>query len=223
MKFKEVTLYTSQIELQNTFYTEVLGLKNITDTKNIISFKVRNTHIKFVKCNSSHPYHFAFNIPSNKTNEALEWLKKRVEIQKDGQAEIVDFPAWNAKSIYFYDADKNILEFIARKNLVNKTVQPFSAEALLEISEIGIATNQFKEKFTHLTSELGLRKFGGGEAIFSAIGSERGLFILIDKLQKDWFPTNDKAFSADFQTIFEVEQKTIRLTFKNDTITYEYL
>ncbi|MCZ4320254.1 VOC family protein [Aequorivita viscosa] len=223
MKIKELTLHTSQIALQKKFYGEVLGLKIFRDDENEISFKAGNSILNFLNKEISQPYHFAFNIPSNKVNDALNWLKKRVEIQKDGKAEIVDFPAWNAESIYFYDADKNILEFIARKNLNNNSQKPFSSEDILEISEIGLATTNFKEKYSFLTSTLGLEKFGGGLEVFSAIGSEHGLFILIDKTRKDWFPTNDKAFSAEFLATIEANEKVMRVEYKNERIIFEHI
>ncbi len=141
--------------------------------------------------------------------KALEWLKERVEIQKDVDAEIIDFPAWNAESIYFYDADKNILEFIARKNLDNGNPNSFTSNDLLEISEIGIATTDFKEKFDYLISDTGVAKFGGGKEVFCALGSET----------KDWFPTNDKAFAAEFIAKIELDEKLKIVEYKNETLS----
>ncbi|WP_034259800.1 VOC family protein [Aequorivita capsosiphonis] len=218
MKIRELTLHTTLIDAQKKFYGEKLGLQVVHSNEKEIAFKLGKTILKFIKTAKSKPYHFAFNIPSNKVTAALEWLKERVEIQKDGDFEIVDFPAWNAESIYFYDADKNILEFIARKNLDNHNSEPFNSEDLLEISEIGIATNEFKEKFDFLISEVGAPKFGGGKEVFSALGSETGLFILIDLNRKDWFPTNDKAFAADFVAKIELGGKPKTIQFKNEKL-----
>lgn len=218
MKIKELTLYTTQIEAQMKFYAETLGLEILQSDEKEVAFKIGNSILRFLKKSNSKPHHFAFNIPSNKVNEALKWLKERVEIQKDGNAEIVDFPAWNAESIYFYDSDKNILEFIARKNLDNSNIDPFTSEDLLEISEIGLATKDFKEKFDFLISEVEVPKFGGGKEVFSALGSENGLFILIDITQKDWFPTNDKAFAADFVAKIELDGELKTVEFKDETL-----
>lgn len=218
MKIKELTLYTSQIEAQKKFYEETLGLKILHSHEKEISFKMGRSILKFIKNSESEPYHFAINIPSNKVNKALEWLKERVEIQKDGENEIIDFPAWNAESIYFYDPDKNILEFISRKNLDYKSTNPFNCKDLFEISEIGIATENFKEKFDMLISDVGVIKFGGGKEVFSALGSETGLFILIDKNKKDWFPTNDKALAAEFIVKIELNGTLNTVAFKNEKI-----
>lgn len=218
MKIKELTLYTTQIDAQKQFYSNTLGLEILKSDENEIIFKIGKSDLKVIQKPKSEPYHFAFNIPSNKVNEALEWLKERVDIQKDVDAEIIDFPAWNAESIYFYDADKNILEFIARRNLDNRNSDPFTSKDLLEISEIGIAANNFKEKFDYLISQVGVAKFGGGEEVFCALGSENGLFILIDLNRKDWFPTNDKAFAAEFTVKIEIDGNLKTVEFKNETL-----
>lgn len=219
MKIKVLTLYTTQIEAQKKFYSDTLGLKILQANEREISFKIGDSILRFIYSTKSKPYHFAFNIPPNKVKKALKWLKHRVEIQKDRDTEIVDFPAWNAESIYFYDPDKNILEFIARKDLDNKNSDPFSPQDLLEISEIGLATNDFKGKFDFLISEVGVAKYGGGKEVFCALGSETGLFILIDLSRKDWFPTNDKAFAADFIAKIELDGKLKIIEYKNETLT----
>lgn len=219
MKIKELILYSTKIEAQKKFYGDLLGLPILHANEKEISFKIGNSVLKFIKNIESKPYHFAINISSNKVLEALKWLKERVEIQKDGREEIVDFSAWNAESIYFYDAENNILEFIARKNLDIIKFGAFNSEDLLEISEIGLATCNFREKYDFLTSEVGVSQFGGGKEIFSALGSENGLFILIDIEQKNWFPTNDKAFAAEFQIKIELDGAFKTLHYTNETLS----
>ena len=221
MKIKELTLFTNQIEAQKDFYENLLGLELLNKYDHEISFKLQNSILKFVKNEDFHPYHFAFTIPTNKVKESLQWLKDRVAIIKDGDNEIVDFPAWNAESIYFYDADKNILEFIARKNLKNSTSEAFNSSDILEISEIGLATEDFEGKFQTLTSIPGIEKFSGGKEVFSAIGSERGLFILIDKTRKDWFPSSDKAYASEFTAKIETDNNPYIVKYQKEKLTYE--
>ena len=64
-------------------------------------------------------YHFAFNIPSNKFEEAYEWAKDKVKLLwlKDYDSFIADFKNWHAKSFYFKDPAGNILEMISRFDL----------------------------------------------------------------------------------------------------------
>lgn len=221
MKIEELTLYTKHLTAQKDFYAKVLGLDVYNFSKDEVTFKVGDTLLRFIGKDIAHPYHFAFNIPANQVQEALIWLKDRVAIQCDGTEEIVDFPAWNAESIYFYDADGNILEFIARKNLKTSTHIPFSDRSLFEISEIGLATSEFDKKYYTLLNELGLDKFGGGKEVFAAFGSEHGLFILIDKTRKNWFPTNDKAYAADFIVKTSLHGKKIIIEYKNETLSFK--
>ncbi len=78
MKIKELTLYTTQIEAQRKFYCNTLGVEILHSSEKEIAFKMGNSILRFIKKEESMPYHFAFNIPSNKVNEALEWLKEKL-------------------------------------------------------------------------------------------------------------------------------------------------
>ena len=116
MKIKELVLFTGNIDKQRDFYSGTLELKEIKSVScDEVSYKIGDSVLKFIQKNQATPYHFAINIYSNKEQEALLWLKERVLILKDGEYEIQNFESWNAKAIYFYDEDKNIVEFIARK------------------------------------------------------------------------------------------------------------
>lgn len=218
MKIRELTLYTARIQAQKDFYKNLLGLKILSENDSGFSVQLKNSVLKFISNKACSPYHFAFTIPTNKISESLIWLKERLEIIKDGENEIVDFPNWNAQSIYFYDADKNILEFIVRNNLKNATRGDFNAGDILEISEIGLATEDFEGKLHLLTSISGIEKFSGGNEVFAAIGTERGLFILIDKNRKDWFPSNDKAYASAFSAKIETAVNLYKVEFKNENL-----
>ena len=76
-------------------------------------------------------YHFAFNIPSNKFEEAFEWMKQKVELLwlEDYKSYIADFVNWHAKSFYFLDPAGNILELIARFDLNDTVEEKFSSIA----------------------------------------------------------------------------------------------
>lgn len=222
MKIKELTLYSKNPEVLENFYHQNLGLHVLSKSKQEISFSLQNSILTFKHSDDATPYHVAFTISSNKITEALSWLKEQLQILKNKEDEIVDFPAWNAESIYFYDPDTNIIEFIVRKNLDFSTPGKFSSSDIIEISEIGLATENFDEKFNQLISIPNLQKFFGNDTIFCAIGSERGLFILIDKNKKDWFPGNDAAFSSPFDAIIEVKGQKFRVRFRNDQLNYTY-
>jgi len=215
MHIKKLKIFTSKLTVQSHFYTEILGLEKLDLTEKTVSFKMGKSVLEFESALNATPYHFAINIPSNKEKEALEWLKNKVEILKDGNNEIQDFAAWNAKAMYFYDIDKNIVEFIARKNLDNHSESKFDQYSLLEISEIGLPTNDIENEFKILNGLSGVEIYSGGFDRFCAIGDETGLFICIDKNKKDWFPTGDKAYSSNFEMIMGHNDKTYTIAYKN--------
>lgn len=203
---------------QVDFYSHVLGVKMIKRSDENVFFEFGKSILNIEFRPETTPYHFAINIPANKEDEALEWLKSKVEILRDGINEIQDFDSWNAKAIYFYDKDKNIVELIARKNLNNSSTQKFDTNQFLEISEIGIPTLDIQKEFDQLTSLTGIEIFDGSFERFCAIGDENGLFICINKNVKDWFPTNDKAVSSEFEMRLIEKGNEYRIEYKNEEI-----
>lgn len=218
MKIQELTLYTTNIESQSEFYSQVLGSKIVKKSSKCVSFQVGNTLLHFEFNKTATPYHFAINIPANKEKEALLWLKSRLSILKDGQDEIIDFRAWNAKAIYFYDQDLNIVELIARKNLKNESDQKFGPEQFLEISEIGVPTRDIENVFSILSGVMEIEIYDGGFGNFCAIGDETGLFICINRDHKKWYPTQDKASPSEFELKLSQNGKTYSIEFKNENI-----
>lgn len=218
MQIKKLKIFTTKLSEQSQFYAEILGLEKLDPTEKTVSFKIGKSVLEFEKAKHSTPYHFAINIPSNKEEEALDWLKNRVKILKDGNNEIQNFEAWNAKAMYFYDIDNNIVEFIARKNLNNQTEGKFDQNSLLEISEIGLPTNDIENEFKILSENFGLEIYSGGFDRFCAIGNENGLFICVDKNIKDWFPTGDKAYSSNFEIFMGHNEKTYTITYHNEKL-----
>lgn len=200
MKINRLILYTSQLDEQTQFYKEVLGIKLIEKTNDHSSFKIGNSILSFYFRENATPYHFAFNIPSNQINEALAWLKQKCEILKnEEEEEIIHFDLWDAKAIYFYDKDLNIVEFIARKTINVESNTSFRAESLICISEIGLPVNNMERAYHHLNQVKKLPIYSGDFNQFCAAGDESGLFIIINKEKKKWFPTNDIAHSSYFR------------------------
>lgn len=200
MKINKLILLTSRLEEQTEFYKNVLGFKVVEQTADHTSFKIGTSILSFYFRETATPYHFAFNIPSNQINEALNWLKTKVEILRDDENnEVQDFTDWNAKAVYFYDKDNNIVELIARKNLKNESNTPFRPESLICISEIGMPVNNMERTFHHLNLVKKLPIYSGGIDVFCAAGDENGLFIIINKEKKKWFPTDDIPHSSYFR------------------------
>jgi len=218
MKIEKLEIATADIGKQLHFYRDLLALEIRDQEESSFKIVVGSSILKFRQDTNFTSYHIAFHIPDKQEEKALAWLKKRVSILKNDQDEIVDFSAWDAKSVYFYDEDKNIMEFIARGNLNKPVSEVFSEKSLLGIAEIGLATNDIEEKFNFLHQQCELEVFDGNFEKFCAIGDHQGLFITINKNLKDWFPTGDKAFSSDFRIEFSHKGSNYDLDFINDCL-----
>jgi hypothetical protein len=185
LKIKELKLYSHHLKEQKEFYVSLFGLELVNDSSDSFTVKVGDTLLSFIK------------------EESANWLKERTAILPFENEEIVNFTGWNARSIYFYDADKNIVEFIARGNLNINSSDSFSAKSLLSLSEIGIPTSNVPEIFTKLNEEYALGKYDCDLKKFCAVGDENGLFIVVNYNLKKWLPAMDEALPFPFEIHFD--------------------
>ncbi|WP_318308275.1 VOC family protein [Flagellimonas crocea] len=216
MKIQELKIYTADLSKQMDFYANILGLPLVEKGESEAAFQIGRSLLRLKESDKFQPYHFAINIPSHAEEHALDWLKSRVKVLKEGEKEIQNFDSWNARAIYFYDQDNNIVELIARKNLQYQSMGPFNEDSLLEISEIGVPVNDIKSAYQQLTTIVELEKYDGDYEKFCAIGDEHGLFICINKQSKDWFPTGDKAYSSEFEIKMSEKGIAHTIQFKNE-------
>jgi catechol-2,3-dioxygenase len=135
--------------------------------------------------------HFAVNVPPRRFEEAVAWARERVELLEED----VPFPAWRARSAYFYDPAGNIVELIARERAPGD-------ELLLELSEVGMPVTDVGRAVEFLESELDLPHFSGDRRGFSAVGDDRGLFIVIT-VGRPWLFTDRPADNAPLRVTIE--------------------
>jgi len=199
MKISELILYTKHLTEQRHFYTKVLALPLIAENEEKFTVKIGVSSLTFIKSEKTNVAHFAINISSYKIQDALQWVLKRTDILSCEDEQIADFSNWNAEALYFYDMDRNIVEFIARKDLAIVNTHPFSSSDLLSISEIGIVSNDNKAIYEALSAIQPIPIYDGSLDRFCALGNAEGLFILVNNTKKKWFPTQEEAFIADFQ------------------------
>lgn len=196
MKILEIEIQTDNIKETETFYSEILGLQLVNKNQNSISFKVGQSKLTYIKSDNINPkYHFAFNIPNNKLEEAILWAKSRLRlIENDENGIIANFESWNANAIYFYDNNNNIVEFIARFDLENSTEKPFDISVIESISEIGIVSDKPLDLAETLIESYNLVYFNKSTKSekFAALGNDNGLFIIVETNRK-WYPTEQKA------------------------------
>lgn len=216
MKLAHIEIQTNNIQKTIAFYQDILELEIIENNTQSVSIQAGNSILKFVenpKFNSI--YHFAFNIPENKLDEAIEWCKNKVDLIliKD-QNVITNFENWNANAVYFYDNNGNLLEFIARHDLNNAQSQKFSSKAILNISEIGIVNENPLELGKELIAKHNLEFFSKNDnsEIFAAVGDDEGLLVMV-KPNRNWYPTQTPSESNKTEVRIENNHNPIELSF----------
>ena len=152
MKIKQLHIYTKNLQEQKRFYAEVLELPVRQIGTNMIQVLLGFSEIFIEEKSTAKPYHIAFHIMPNKIEQAQHWLSDKVECLTFEGNPIIEFPAWNARSLYFYDENKNIVEFISRKDLFPKTEKNFDAEQILGIAEVGLVTEDVN--FGSITADI---------------------------------------------------------------------
>lgn len=217
MEILELILLTNNLEETEKFYSTLLEFKLIDKTKKSLTYSTGKSKLTFQSAekNTQPYYHFAFTIPKNKMDEAIVWCKKRVELIKDYDGnELIIFDNWNAESIYFYDNNHNILEFICRKDLPNESMELFSSQSIENISEAGIVADEplkFGEELRQKT-KLDYYVKGPKREDFAAMGTNTGLFV-ISNSERNWFPTNRKAEKYPIKVKIQVEGEVFELFF----------
>ncbi|HEX9838521.1 MAG TPA: hypothetical protein VGA72_04210, partial [Anaerolineales bacterium] len=98
--------------------------------------------------------------------------------------------SWNSDSVYFKDAAGNVLEFIARHNLKNVVEGDFDSRQILQVSEIGLPSEDVFALTNELCTLLNLSVFKQQpNETFTPVGDDRGLFILPIK-DRIWIPNS---------------------------------
>ena len=218
MKIRSLSIYTSNLEKQLDFYRDELGFEVSGLSENSFVVHLGYSSLEFVSRKNASPYHIALHIPDEQEEEALKWLEAIVPVLEYNSDKIIDFSNWGARSVYFYDKDNNIMELISRRDFEKPESAIFNAESIVGIAEIGLVTKDITGKFEKLKLESGLNKFDGDFDRFCAIGEASGLLITINNDKKDWFPTNDKAYSSDFKLEYEHESNNYHLEFSSDAL-----
>jgi catechol 2,3-dioxygenase-like lactoylglutathione lyase family enzyme len=187
-RFSNIELYTSKLEEQQSFYSDILNFPIIRSHSNSFTVKTGASRLTFNRSlDDSHPvYHYAVNIPTNKFIQGKEWLMAKTKLLIDSQhgRDELFFESWNAHAVYFKDPAGNIGELIARHTLNNKREGTFTVDDLLNISEIGIPADDPQHVGARLSSAFGLRQYLNSTMF---IGDEQGLFV-IPPIGRPWIP-----------------------------------
>lgn len=198
MLLKTLRLQTKYLLSLYYFYKDLLGLPLIQSSKKSITIITGQSQLIFNEVSVAEDpfYHFAFNIPSNKFEEALQWMRNKVELLWlfDYKSYIADFVNWHAKSFYFKDPAGNIVEMIARFDLNDIVDEKFSSNHIRNVSEIGLVfpVKSFDSDVNKFLEQYPISYFDKQPPIphFRAIGNDEGLFIIVPE-NRVWFSTKN--------------------------------
>ncbi len=200
--FQTVQLFANvnRLDDMRMFYKSVLSLPLVGEDDASLTFQAGRTKMTFRSdpTGGSPFYHFAFNIPENKLERAMEWLTGRAELLRGRRGNtIVHFTWLDAHSVFFYDPAGNLLEFIAHHPLKNGRPGKFDVEDILYTSEIGLVTNDVLSLSAELDTRLGLTNYAALHGlsvsdVFQPIGDPYGFFIVV-KNRRIWLMTDDPA------------------------------
>ena len=207
MKIKELHLSSNDLIETEKFYNTILNIPTYKKTEDEIVFAYGETLLFFQKTEVNSQYHIAFDIPNNQLDEAFAWLKSRIEILPAlDNSPFADFESWNAKSFYFYDNNANLLEFIVRYDLDNRSENAFNSSSILYASEIGIVTDDVPSLAKKLQENYSLSVYPKQppQENFVALGDDTGLLIIVSQ-NRNWFPMDKKALPFPSRIIFDTE------------------
>jgi len=192
MDITYLELPTKDLQAQRYFYADVLGLP-VDLSADQLDVQAGKTLLVFTHADSDFDgaYHFAFNIPENQFSAAKQWIATRVPLlaDTDGTDEFSS-ESWNSNSLYFKDVAGNVLEFIARHDLKNTVNSNFDNRQILNISEIGLPSEDVVAFANALCSTLNISVFRQEPSeTFTPVGDDNGLFILPIK-NRMWIPNS---------------------------------
>ncbi len=189
MHIQELILQTQHPAKQKEFYNKMLGLPLLAETDAEFTIQVGTTRLSFQKTQQDVLYHVAFTLPRDTFSQAKGWLGERLSLlDKNGEDEFF-FANIDARSFYFYDADKNILEYIVHYELEHEIGRPFQPTDVMHISEIGLPVEGVPEQVAFLKEKLGIEPHKSmSSEEFAFIGDIYGQLVVV-KVGRPWLPT----------------------------------
>ena len=204
MEIKSIVLQTKGLMEMKKFYIDTLGFSLINEDPYSFRIAVGTGELEFTtkEVEGNPYYHFAFNIPANKFDEAKSWAKERVSLLKEDGVDQVHFAHFPAHALYFYDPSGNIVELISRYEIAEESTEPFTVKSILNISEIGLIvedTISASEKLKEIgVNERNNHKISRNSLNFMGDKS-KGIFIILAQPGRRWF------FSDKTSVIFPLE------------------
>lgn len=224
MEIKSMILQTANLEEMKSFYIDTLGFSLKSEDNNSFRIRIGTSELEFTteEVKGNPYYHFAFNIPANKFEEAKLWAKERVNLLVEEGKEEIYFPHLPAYAIYFNDPSCNIVEFICRYEIAENSNEPFSINSLINISELGLIVENT------LPAGEKLIKIGVSERDNNAISRKflnfmgersKGIFIILAQPGRRWIFSDQKSAIFPLEIIL-MDNRKIILNSRNELLVY---
>ncbi len=203
MQIRTVQLGFVDIDIADEFYGALLGLRT-SRVDGTLCVSVGWTEMVLTPATVQPGiHHIAFTIPRNRLAEAKRWLAGRLTLLRTDEGdEFEGPPPWNSRSLYFQDPDRNVLEFIIRRELPNDASGAFGSGDILGVSEVGVPVADVAAFRDAARAELALEPYGQGGATFRPIGDVNGLLIVVER-GRAWFPTDLPAQGMPLEVTIE--------------------
>jgi extradiol dioxygenase family protein len=187
----------SALDELRSFYGRQLGLATRVGSGPSLAVQVGRSRLTFVAHGGRPFHHFAILVPGNRFAVAHAWLGERARLLShgDGEETRFDFGSWDAEACYVHDPAGNIVELIAHHGLCERPGEraPFTATELLELSEVGLVTDD-AHALAEALDAVGLVVWDGvAEAGRLAFVGEQAHTLIIAPRGRGWLPTGRAA------------------------------
>lgn len=198
MDVQKVTYQTADFEAVESFYVDTLGLPVVDQHDDRFTVDVGDSAVEFTRADDdTHPfYHFTWDVPKNRFDEAKAWLRDRTKLLKSpsGDDEVY-FETLDFHSVYFFDPAGNLGELAARHSLDTASDRAFDATELVHVSEVGLPVHDVVDAVETLESDTVLSRHPAADDInpeICPVGDDTGMFPIM-KVGKKWFMTDKPA------------------------------
>lgn len=204
MKFKALKIGSKNLKKQQEFFADRLGFEVKKTSTHEIIVNAGFTQLTFSeKLEPPELYHYAFLIPTGSLEASIQYVEsKAIELLPFRGEKVIHFDT--GRSIYFFDADGNIAEFIERPLLDYPTKRAFDIRDVICVNEIGLPAADTIEMSHDLMTHYGIQPINpkAWNEKFCWVGDHEGAVIVV-KEGRHWMPTEIPAVINDFELEYE--------------------
>lgn len=191
MRIIDLKLFTTKLNPVIDFYANAIQLPIIDQDNSQVSFQAGWTILRFqeYRASQSPVYHIAFNVPLSSIRHCLARLNQlKINIIPFEGKDIIEFPNWKARSVYFFDPAGNILEFIGRADRPDSEPPAYDTSIIECISEIGVPLEHWPDQSMQIQQQFQLPLYKAAADSFRPLGDPEGLLITVPA-GRNWFLT----------------------------------